>query len=308
MGRVKSETHKEHHFVPEFYLRAWASPDESQSARLTCFKWILGQLKSDRISPKGAASERFLYSRHSAAPDQRQSVEREFFGARIDDPAAPAIAKMIRGGETLSDAEATAFARYLLAQRYRTPGYIKHLRSEAALAVKDLIADIEPEYQRLSNGDLPDKLSDFMQRTMPALPDYLGIQSLPRLIEQPSLANILVGMEWGWGKLDVPGRTLLTGDRPVIYTRGLGDPACIVALPLSPTVAFFAMKDPERLRRLLAHPPRELIGRLNLHIASQARAYVYARDELQRRFLEKYFKRPEEQPPETFRRLRPNVS
>jgi len=307
MDSAKAGSHKQHHYVPEFYLRAWATPDGSQADRLTYFKWIPQRLHSDRISPKGAASQPFLYSLEHAAPEERQSLERDFFAARVDDPAAPIIAKMIRGGERLSEAEGSVFAKYVIAQRFRVPAYVEHVRREGSLAVEDMVADLEPQYQAVRRSDHPGRLSEFVRQTMPHLPDHLGIQSLPRLIDQPSLANSLMEMAWGWGRLDARGRNLLTCDRPAVFTHGLGDPKCIVALPLSATVAFFAMKGAESLQRLLDRPARDLVGRLNENILSQAREYVYARDELQRPFIEKHFRLPDAQPAETFRPLRPGA-
>ena len=298
-------THSNHHFVPEFYLRAWTTPDESQAERLTYFQWIQGHLHAARISPKGAARQVDLYAGVDKDGKKTQAVEQEYFGPKVDDPAAPVIAKMIAGGQPLSEAEAGAFSRYVVAQRIRTPGYVEHVRSEATLAVGEMAAGLEADYQALRQEDWPPSVSDFIQQQMPHLPDYLGVQSLPRLIEQPSLLGDILEFEWGWGHLDAGDQTLLTCDRPVVFTKGLSDPNCIVALPLSPKVAVFAMKDPHRLRQLLERSAQDLVEGLDTNVVMQARRFVYARDELQRAFVERHFRRPEEQQAETFRRLRP---
>ncbi|MGM9481762.1 DUF4238 domain-containing protein [Roseateles sp. NT4] len=299
------QTHSKHHFVPEFYLRAWATPDESQAERLTYFQWIPERLHAARISPKGAAKQVDLYAGVDKDGKKTQAVEQEYFGPKVDDPAAPVIAKMIAGGQPLSEAEAAAFARYVVAQRVRTPGYVKHVRAEATQAVSEMAAGLEADYQALRQEGWPPSLNDFIQHQMPHLPDFLGVQSLPRLIEQPSLLADILEFEWGWGHLDAGDQTLLTSDRPVVFTKGLSDPNCIVALPLSPRVAVFAMKDPQRLRRLLERPARDLVEGLNTNVVMQAKHFVYSRDELQRAFVERHFKRPEEQEAEAFRRLRP---
>lgn len=72
-------------------------------------------------------------------------------------------------------------------------------------------------------------------------------------------------------------------------------------------MAFFAMKDKVRLDGMLKHPPRELAARLNYHVLTQAKEYVYARDDLQRAYVEKHFRPPERQEREVFRRLRPEL-
>lgn len=298
-------THSKHHFVPEFYLNAWATSDESQAPRLTYFQWIQGRLHTTRIAPKGAAYQTDLYAGVDKDGRKNQSVEKEYFGPKVDDPAAPVIAKMIAGGQPLSELETEAFARYVLAQRVRTPGYVTHVRQEATLAIDEMAAGLTADYEAIRGQELPASPGEFIQQHMPHLKHYLGIQSLPRLIEQPALLASVLELEWGWGRIESSDRSLLTSDRPIVVTKGLGKPDCIIALPLSPTVAVFAMRDPEKLRRLLNQPARELIGRLNVHVVTQARTFVYARDNFQRSFVEKYFKSPDKQDAETFRRLRP---
>jgi len=300
-------THSRHHFVPEFYLRAWASPDETQAPRLTYFRWVPERLHAGRISPKGAAFQDDLYTSVDKDGNKTQAVEREYFGPKVDDLAAPVIAKMLRGERVLSDAEGQAFARYVVAQRVRTPAYVEHVRSEAALAVAEMAEGLDTRYQALRDDASPSTLGEFIGLRMPHLNDYLGIQSLPRLIDQPALLARLVEFEWAWGHLEADGLTLLTSDRPVVFSKGLEDPACIVALPLSPTVAAFAMKDSQRLRGLLGRPPADLIQGLNLDVVKQARTYVYARDGSARAFVEEHLGRPEDQQPERFRRLRPDA-
>jgi hypothetical protein len=300
-------THSKHHFVPEFYLRAWATPDESQAERLTYFQWMPGRLHVARISPKGAAHQVDLYAGVDKDGKKTQVVEKEYFGPKVDGPAAPVISKMISGGQPLSEAEAGVFARYVVAQRVRTPGYVEHVRSEAALAVSEMAAGLEADYQALRHEGLPASLNDFIRQHMSHLKDFVGVQSLPRLIEQPALLAALLEFEWGWGPLHAGDQTLLTSDRPVVFTKGLSDPNCVVALPLSPLVAVFAMKDPQRLRDLLERPARDLVHGLNTNVVMQAKRFVYARDELQRAFVEQHFKTPERQQAETFRRLRPQL-
>ena len=295
-----------HHYVPEFYLRAWATPDESQAPRLTCFKWVQGSLRADRIAAKGAAHQQDLYARQTDDPTLRQSIESDFLGPRVDGPAALVIKKMLEGRGDLGGDDAQIFARYLLAQRVRIPDYVEHIRSEAAQAVQELLQRLDPEYQKERLSDSPERLVDWLGANVLRLNDLIGIQSFPNLLALPDLISSLVDkMSWGWGQMRARDVSLLTCDNPVVFTHGLSDPRCIVALPLSPTVAFLAASDDARLHALLNRDSAELITRLNLHITSQARRYVYANDASQRAFIEQHFLRPEQQAKPAYRRLRP---
>lgn len=300
-------SHRNHHFVPELYLKAWATPDETQGPRLTYFRWAQGRLLTSRIAPKGAAAQVDLYATVDKDGSKSQAVETDYFAREIDDKAAPVIAKMIDGSSPLEPEDAAVFARYLVAQRVRIPAYVEHLRKEASLALDEMAESLEADYQAVRRGSAPATFGEFLRQSNPHLKDYIGVQGLPRLIDQPELLASMLEFEWAWGAVGGGDRTLMTSDRPVVFTTGLGNPDCIIAMPLSPTVAFFATKDPARLGRLLAHPPRGLVGRLNYHVLTQAKDFVYALDDSQRRYVEKHFKPPEQQEPERFRRLRPEL-
>jgi hypothetical protein len=301
------KTHGNHHFVPELYLKAWATRDESQGRRLTYYRWIQGRLLTSRIAPKGAAAQFDLYATVDKDGSKSQSVEKDYFAREIDDKASPVIAKMLAGDGPLTSGDAAAFARYLLAQRVRTPGYVEHLRCEAALALDDVARSLEADYQKVRHQTAPATMADFFQQSMPHVEHYIGVQSLPRLIDQPRLLADILDFEWAWGPIGSADTALLTSDRPVVFTTGLGNPDCIIALPLSPTVAFFAMKERARLERMLQHPPQDLAARLNYHVLSQAKEYVYAGDDSQRTCVEEHFRPPERQQREVFRRLRPEL-
>ncbi|MBC7663107.1 MAG: DUF4238 domain-containing protein [Caulobacter sp.] len=193
------QTHGNHHFVPEFYLRAWATSDESQARRLTYYRWVQGRLIASRISPKGAAAEAELYASIDKEGGKSQTVEMDYFGPQVDDPAAPVITKMLAGNGPLTSEDAAVFARYLLAQRVRTPGYVGHLRSEALLALDDVARSLEADYQKVRHETAPATMADFFRQSMPHVEHYIGVHSLPRLIDQPQLLADILGFDWAWG-------------------------------------------------------------------------------------------------------------
>ncbi len=71
-----------HHYLPQFYLRPWASADG-----LICeFRWPHSLLEARRKSPKATAHERHLYTVTGLPPEQQSVLEDEFF--RMTDQTA----------------------------------------------------------------------------------------------------------------------------------------------------------------------------------------------------------------------------
>jgi uncharacterized protein DUF4238 len=93
-------------------------------------------------------------------------------------------------------------------------------------------------------------------------------------------------MFWGVVQFHRPCYPLLTSDRPVIMTDGIGHRHSHIVLPVSPNKVFIAATTKEQITELnqileQPHAPKQL----NDLVARQARRYVYATDDRQLRFV-----------------------
>jgi hypothetical protein len=92
-------------------------------------------------------------------------------------------------------------------------------------------------------------------------------------------------MTWFTYHIEGAKHSLLTSDRPVIMTKGLEGPGAHLAMPISPTVIFFAVRSENSLKRINAMGDNKLVARINMGVALQAVKYVYGVDDTQLRFV-----------------------
>ncbi|HEY4084149.1 MAG TPA: DUF4238 domain-containing protein [Burkholderiaceae bacterium] len=295
-----------HHFVPAAYLARWATVTEGSPAkRVVYFHWANGRLLHSRISPKRAASQPGLYTRRHAPEGARQQIETEFFTPLVDNPGAQIIEKLVQGLDDLTGDERRAFALYLLSQRFRVPSYVEHLRAEASRGMHDIVEKTRAIYEEIRKPEDPAALEELIAAELPRMEEGLGIQMLPQLLAMSGPIDHIAGMCWKPYRFEGWGRRLLTSDIPVIFTKGLADLDCVIAMPLSPHVAFFAGNDRAILEGILGrHSPKSLAGVINTHVVHQAIRFIYADDNSQHRFVENRLVRPEQLAPRQYHPLR----
>jgi hypothetical protein len=83
-----------------------------------------------------------------------------------------------------------------------------------------------------------------------------------------------------------PTPPLLTSDRPVTTTNGLGLPESHIIMPLSQSKVFVAVNKMDELNRLQALAPNVLADSINLTVVNNAVKYVWAPDQQQLRFIQ----------------------
>jgi Protein of unknown function (DUF4238) len=92
-------------------------------------------------------------------------------------------------------------------------------------------------------------------------------------------------MTWSVLALDNVRFHLLTSDRPLITTNGIGLPNSHIIMPLSPTKVFLAVNELAELARLQRLTPKDLVESVNLTVVSNAVSYVWSTNERQLRFV-----------------------
>ncbi|WGD53175.1 hypothetical protein QA641_04370 [Bradyrhizobium sp. CB1650] len=95
-----------------------------------------------------------------------------------------------------------------------------------------------------------------------------------------------------WGVIDVgrsPYRFLLS-DRAVAFAN-LTNADGSAYLPISPTMLFVAVNTPNRLERLRALSPRDIVHNSNRFLVGRVRRFVWAHDRSQDAFVAKHMSR-----------------
>ena len=105
-------------------------------------------------------------------------------------------------------------------------------------------------------------------------------------MEKHGLKSLSITERQDWVRFLMSLRAeLLLADNPCIFTGDIDAPELIVALPISPTKAFFATRGDLAAAKLRQQSPSTLVVQLNESSVLQARARVYARTDSPKRFI-----------------------
>jgi len=103
-------------------------------------------------------------------------------------------------------------------------------------------------------------------------------------------------MRWATLDFSASDLDLLTSDQPFIMTHGLEEQRCVIAFPLSPRLAFFALHDPKQEQKILQQTITKIAKSLNESVVSQAHRHVYGASSAHLRFVENRLRRKQPRP------------
>lgn len=275
-----------HHYVPKFYLRGWCIDNQ-----ITRFQWLNDQLEVRKVGVKRNAGMSHLYSlRH--LPSDPQIIEREFMGPRVDDPAAKAYQHLCSGTQPLSDSKRADWTRFLMSLRIRVPDVIERLRSDGETKLRAALASDPEEYEALRSKDDPASLTEYLEKTQPGLIADFGIRMLPGLHSHQEIFKKVYEMYWWTHNFQGASVSLLTSDRPLMIVPSLDEPTCIMALPLSPTLAFFATHQLKVAKKITSIPLSRLARAVNQETVRLANQFVFSQNQNQEIFIRRHFAKP----------------
>jgi hypothetical protein len=287
-------SNEKHHYVPRFYLNGWVTPDgEAQARRLTRFQWKGGRFLVERVVPRSTACLDRLYSLEGVPVHDQQRIETEFLAKIIDHPAGDVLHHMRTAGpgHDLVQSQRIAWTRFLMSLRIRSPEIMAQLNSDASSELRKHLTDVPDEYEEIKGEGDPETLLEFVEREAPGFIEDFGKRMLPGLIMDDKAFKKIHQMNWWTADFSTSKATLLTSDHPIIIMPGLDHPGCVLALPISPTLVFFACPD-ERVVQFLLHWKQELLVEwLNATIVRLAFEQVYAVDSRQEEFVRRRLNR-----------------
>ena len=277
---------QDHHYVPRFYLRKW---DSQSDGKVQYFRWANGKIVSSRISPGSTAYEKNLYSLENVPSDERQAIE-AFFSTKIDNPASLVLNKILQEGvDNLSNEERVTWVRFLFSLRYRGPEGIQKAKEEGKEVLEKLLVEGQAEYETIRVPEDPPTFVEYCKANSPGTLPNVGVKTLSQWIYDNKQVHLLLKMYW-W-IVDVSGEDidLITSNHPCIFTRGLGDPQCIISLPLSPSVVYFAANDPNNKSKILQPSKRKLIRRVHESmLIQQDIKMIYSTNEKHAQFIKNH--------------------
>jgi hypothetical protein len=276
-----------HHYVPEFLQKPWT--ENTSDGKLEVFRLDLSHVPSLRHTPKHTGFDDNLYAltKDAVAGMDQQAVEKLFL-RNVDNSAALVRNKLERQGlMSLTLEDKVHWTRFIMSLPFRQPDIVHLLKQSATENLKESLNEDPEEYEELNSAGDPLSLEELTEKEYPGLIENFGLSFFDQLVDNPLYGNKILNMNWWlWDFQDVPYELLLS-DHPCMFTSGIDDPKCIIALPISPKKAFMAIQSDQIAKTLRRVKPKDLVMLINESIFMQARVRIYARNQLPaRRFIE----------------------
>ena len=202
-----------HHYIPVFYLKQWR---DSTRRVIEFSKPYKNIVKPRNVDPDGTGYVRGLYRMPGVADEHAEIIEQTFF-KRVDDQAAIAHQKLLKTDLMSWSLDLRkAWTLLVLSMFMRSPKIV----ADSLAAITDGLPAEWAEIQRKWANYKPEE---------PPLEDYnsvIGQQysllGLRRFIVNDEIGLLLLNMVAGTMDLSKTPYRLVTSDRPVVMTNGLG--------------------------------------------------------------------------------------
>jgi len=276
---------KRHHYIPEFYLKRWAI-----NGKITTFQNYKGEIKKSFPSPKGTGFEFQLYSYSEKLKTSNYAEIETNFLSKLDSKGAKIVKKLINN-QTLEKEEPLIWAKFILALKVRTPENISRIKQTISVGYRNFLNDRQKDYEKHKAPNAPDALIDLYELNSPGLIENIGVGQIPKIYsDQRAITDFL---SFDYHVLHTGHFKLLSSDRPLLFIGRPDSPDCIIALPLSPSHAFFATKPNSNAQKHLhSMKPKKIVYLLNRAVARQAKKRVYTEngDHVCDKFLKKHLR------------------
>jgi hypothetical protein len=230
-----------------------------------------------------------LYSFSEDVPAaERAALETKVFQV-LDDRGKSLVANLM-ADQRLDSEERGVWAMFIAGMRLRAPENIALLKEVGARHVRLELGKGQGEYEALKEEGDPETFLEWVESTTPGLIQNFSLASVPRVLAG-AVARKINKMSWHSPNFGDGRHRLLCSDRPCVFTAGIDDPDCVIALPLSPTRAFIAFYPGSRAEATLTQHGANVIGAaLNRNIVTQAkqRAFSLGKHDAPESFFEKY--------------------
>lgn len=206
---------------------------------------------------------------------------------RTDDLASRAMRVLLKGAKTDLPVDImSGWSRFILSLLMRNPDFVSRLKIQVRARYAGQMEELRAKYSAWKLPDDPETFEEFQAKMEPSSLDKAGAIFLQDIIDHRRLGAHINGMQWMMFTLQAPPHTLLTGDRPVVMSNGIGHSGSFIMLPVTPTHFFLAVNQEEVIQRVQALlAGGKLVTLLNNAIARQAQRYVYGTDDLQLQFV-----------------------
>ena len=273
-----------HHYIPIFYLKQWAGDD----GRICEFSRPHDRVKPRKVHPAGTAYMDGLNTVTGLPLAEQQYLEDVFYKASDDDAARALHILLIPPPWKISVKERSGWSRFIISLMLRHPEAVQKHTKVAVELFREALPRIEALYAKERGPNDPLTYGEHAQIHAPHPEGRTIVRLLQGIVDNEELGRKLNSMRWMVLEERNPTFQLLTSDRPLLVTNGIGRPDGHIIMPISPFHIFVAtnnIKTENNIRT--AWKMRALISQINNRVACQSRKYVYGRDDAQLSFVSK---------------------
>jgi len=258
-----------HHYILVFYLKQWRGPDKRVIEFSRPYKDVV---KPRNIHPDGTGYVRGLYRMPGVADEHAEVIEKSFF-AKVDDQAAVGLQKLLKTQLNEWSFELREFwALFVLSMLMRTPETVADVLSSITHNLPEDWARAQKQWEIDHPGEGP--LGDYNS----TIAKQYSLIALRRFIANDVIGQLILNMVSGTMDLSKTPYRLVTSDRPIVMTNGLGYTDSHLAMPLSPTMLFVAANTSGNNELAASHEPSRHCLCLQQDQVRRAVKYVWAQD------------------------------
>lgn len=274
-----------HHYVPQFYLRRWAQPDNGKVWEFSRpFRKVVARQRATSETCQAAG----LYSLDGFEDrEQREYLELSVM-QRIDHHAARALSHMISTGKMPPDQiDRDGWITFLLSLLHRSPARLAYLDERARVMPGEMREQLAPEYlARRSDAD-PPTLEDYLDQRDDQQVAFARTILMVNLMSSGPVGQTIAKMSWHFIDVAESKHDLLTCDEPLVTSNGIGHQFGYIALPVGPRHLFMAVQSEPVISAFAAQRPTDLVRGFNDCICKQAERLVIGRSKGHQSFVER---------------------
>lgn len=272
-----------HHYIPEFYLKRWAAPEDD---KLCQWQRHRGIVKPLRVYPAQTGYVHRLYELKDFPPNLAQQVESRFFQS-VDTQAANALSYMEHDGRDAgwSDKLRSAWARFLISLLLRCPEDLAKMRPAWERDFFTVPDEVEERFRQEASSEAFSSFRSYLESLPLRSREKPFFELLISLMSSQHLGELLINMHWAVINAtdDWP---LYTSDRPVVMTEGLDHHDGYILLPIGPTRLFVAATSIDTIRKAEQYSRGSLTKYVNQLVIQHAVRFAYTQRDNCQRFIQ----------------------
>ncbi|MCX5580280.1 DUF4238 domain-containing protein [Kaistia terrae] len=273
-----------HHFLPVFYLKRWAGSDQ----RVCQFsKPHRDNVVPKRQHPDATGYIKRLYAIEGLPEEEAVAFERTFLSP-VDSRAAEALEIMRdqHAASTFTAKQREAWAGFLASLMSRMPEDIRKVKEHVKGDWLAGVPELQEKYTEAKAAGDPESVLEYIRSSDDLLFEKGAFTVLRRIMDHKTAARAMVSFHWSVLKVEHARLSLLTSDRPLIYTHHMmGWDSCIL-LPIGPYEIFLAVKERGYADHIKNRSQTELVRNINQAVVENADHYIYGVDDQQLRFIQ----------------------